>query len=480
MNNQSKNTGLKNTFILLVVLIFATILSYVFSYLQFQEATIIIIYMLAVVIISESTTHYFYGFIASLISVLAFNFFFTLPLYTFNIAQPNYLFTFFVMFVASFLTSFLTSSLTSKLKREKHLSQEKTNQVLLVEAINHSFQTFDIDKALNSTAKQIADNCGCNVMIKIHLAQREYNAKYDQAFINSVPQQYQTPIILNMQEIGTLTVWYSNSIAKNWINTIGELLSQNIEKQDLVDKQTQAQFEIREQKLRNDLLGAISHDLRTPLATILGSSDTLLENMDKLNDSDKQELLRNIREDSMWLINSVENILSFMRVEEGFQLKVKMESVEELFGDVTARMVSRISQQLVLDLPSEPIYYTMDINLMEKVLLNLVDNASKYSPATSKITLKAYLDIQSLIFEVLDEGEGIPDSEKKMIFDRFYTFKSQSIVKRKGLGLGLAICKTIIEAHHGRLIVKDNTPNGCIFNCAFPYPGGQDEQDTDH
>ena len=149
MNNQSKNTGLKNTLILLVVLICATILSYVFSYLQFQEATIIIIYMLAVVIISQSTSHYIYGFVASLISVLAFNFFFTHPLYTFNISQPDYLFTFFVMFMASFLTS----SLTSKLKREKHLSQEKTNQVLLVEAINHSFQTYDIDKALNITAK---------------------------------------------------------------------------------------------------------------------------------------------------------------------------------------------------------------------------------------------------------------------------------------------------------------------------------------
>ncbi len=476
MNNQSKNSGLKDISILLTVLVFATALSYVFTYLQFQEATIIIIYMLAVVIISQSTTHYIYGFIASLISVLAFNFFFTHPLYTFNISQPDYLFTFFVMFVASFLSS----SLTSKLKREKHLSQEKTNQVVLVEAINHNFQTFDIEKALNVAAKLIADNCLCNVTILIHLAQREFSAKYTQLTSNAYTQQYQREIILNTQEIGTLSVEYTNTISKKWINSIGDLLSQNIEKKDLVDKQTQAQFEIREQKLRNDLLGAISHDLRTPLSTILGSSDTLLENLDKLNDSDKQELLRNIREDSLWLINSVENILSFMRVEEGFKLNVKMGSVEELFGDVTARMVSRVSQQLVLDLPSEPIYYTMDIYLMEKVLLNLVDNASKYSPPTSKITLKAYLNVQSLIFEVLDEGDGIPDSEKKTVFERFYTYKSQSIVKRKGLGLGLAICKTIVEAHHGRLIVKDNLPNGCIFHCAFPYPGGQDEQDTDH
>ena len=121
----NRKNQIKNSLIVIGILAFTTLVAQVFSLLKLQEATIIIIYMLAVVFISQITTNYIYGFYASIISVLAFNFFFTHPLYTFNISQPDYLFTFFVMFLASFLSS----SLTSKLKSEKKLSQMKTNQI---------------------------------------------------------------------------------------------------------------------------------------------------------------------------------------------------------------------------------------------------------------------------------------------------------------------------------------------------------------
>lgn len=264
-------------------------------------------------------------------------------------------------------------------------------------------------------------------------------------------------------------------IKQEWLNSIASIISQNLEKIDLIDKQNQAELKIREQKLRNNLLGAISHDLRTPLATIIGSSDTLIENASKLSDEDKTLLLNNIKEDSTWLMNSVENILSFMRVEEGFHLNTHLESVEELFGDVLSRVISHTGSRVELELPDQPIYYPMDIQLMEKVLLNLVDNALKYSPKDSKIMLRAYVQKDEFIFEVSDQGQGIPDDEKKKIFERFYTFKSDSAYNRRGLGLGLAICKSIVEAHHGIIIAKDNKPSGTIIRCIFPYTGGQNE-----
>lgn len=464
---QNFKDKIRNFGIVIGILIISTLVSYIFSFLKFQEATIIIIYMLAVIFISQITTNYIYGFYASVISVLAFNFFFTHPLYTFNISQPDYLFTFFIMFLASFLSS----SLTSRLKNEKQLSQLKTNQVLLVEAINHSFQIYDLNSALMSSINLIAENCKADCELTLRLNQMIFDEKVKNSnYINS-NLKYECLIVVNKEEVGKLKLLTQTQLRDNWIFTIGELLSQNIERHDLVEKQNIAQFEIREQKMRNNLLSAISHDLRTPLATIVGSSDTLIENLDKLNQDVQKELLLNIKKDSMWLINSVENILSFMRVEEGINLNVQLESVEELFGDIISRMVNRVPQKLVLDIPREPIYAKMDIQLMGKVLLNLVDNASKYSSRDSKIILRAFTIKNRLIYEVIDEGEGIEDSKKKLVFERYITTSSNYSNQRKGLGLGLAICKSIVEAHKGRIIVKDNSPHGSVFHCEFPYEG---------
>lgn len=467
----NRKNQIKNSLIVIGILAFTTLVAQVFSLLKLQEATIIIIYMLAVVFISQITTNYIYGFYASIISVLAFNFFFTHPLYTFNISQPDYLFTFFVMFLASFLSS----SLTSKLKSEKKLSQMKTNQVLLVEAINHSFQVNDLYNALMSSMNLIAENSDAYCELYVRINQTNFEDHTVPNINQNSNHKYIQPIMVNREEVGQLSLYTQTNLPENWISTIGDILSQNIERHDLVEKQSLAQLQIREQKIRNDLLSAISHDLRTPLATIVGSSDTLLENLDRLNQSEQKELLLNIKNDSVWLINSVENILSFMRVEDGINLKLQLDSVEELFGDILSRMVNRVPQKLVLDLPKEPIYAKMDIQLMGKVLLNLVDNASKYSPLDSKITLKACVIKNRLIYEVIDEGDGIEDSQKRKVFDRYITSASSSSKQRKGLGLGLAICKSIVEAHGGRIVVKDNQPRGSIFHCEFPYEGVTNE-----
>lgn len=462
---------LKNSAIIIIVLGLATFLSYLFAYLDFQEATIIIIYMLAVIIVSQTTSTYIYGLAASLISVLAFNFFFTHPLYTFNVSQPDYIFTFFVMFVASFLSS----SLTSKLKTEKIVSQERTKQVVLIEGINKLFQNLPLQNALNASAHLISESVEGNVEITIKLGQNEMNSTTKEKIEDAGSKRAKATLNLNTQAIGSLSITSNQVIHQNWINSLAAILSQNIEKIDLVDKQNQAELKIREQKLRNNLLGAISHDLRTPLATIIGSSDTLIENASLLSEEDKLLLLNNIKDDSTWLMNSVENILSFMRVEEGFRLNTQLESVEELFGDVLSRVIAHSDSRIEMILPDQPIYYPMDIQLMEKVLLNLVDNALKYSAPDSKIGLNAFVMQDELIFEVSDQGQGIPDSEKKRIFERFYTFKGDNNLNRRGLGLGLAICKSIVEAHHGIIIAKDNHPTGTIIRCIFPYKGVPNE-----
>ena len=466
---------LKNSAIIILVLGIATFLAYLFAYLDFQEATIIIIYMLAVIIISQLTSTYIYGITASLISVLAFNFFFTHPLYTFNISQPDYLFTFFVMFIASFLSS----SLTIKLKQEKMVSQERTKQVLLMEGINKLFQNYPLQNALNASAHLISETVDGHTDITVHTPTAVLKAVSEDPDPFSGSKTTSTALTIDNHPVGKLSIISRTALTPTWVDSLGAVLSQNIEKIDLIEKQNQAELKIREQKLRNNLLGAISHDLRTPLATIIGSSDTLIENKAMLSETDQKLLLNNIKEDSTWLMNSVENILSFMRVDEGFHLNRQLESVEELFGDVVSRVLNHNQVPLDLDLPKEPIYFAMDIQLMEKVLLNLVDNAIKYSDSGSRIGLRAYVNQDELIFEVSDQGQGIPDFEKKLIFDRFYTVNRDSVLNRRGLGLGLAICKSIVEAHQGVILAKDNNPFGTIIRCIFPYPGENHENTAD-
>jgi two-component system sensor histidine kinase KdpD len=342
-----------------------------------------------------------------------------------------------------------------------------------MEGINHVFRSISIPDALNAASRIISESFSANVMIEITLNGQHIQCEtVVNKELNSTKQN-KTPITLNSKKIGNLSLWTVQIITQINLEPITNALSQNIEKLNLIEKQNSAELKIREQKLRNDLLGAISHDLRTPLATIIGSSDTLIENQSKLNEADQMLLLNNIKDDSTWLMNSVENILSLMRVDEGFSLNTRIESIEELFGDVLSRVVAYSNAEIQMHLPDEPIYYAMDIQLMEKVLLNLIDNAHKYSAKGSKIGLTAFVNQDSLVFEVSDTGQGIPDEEKKKIFDRFYTYKTENMSNRRGLGLGLAICKSIVEAHHGRILVKDNKPHGTIMRCVFPYQGAK-------
>lgn len=440
---------------LLSVLIISILVASIFVRFGFQEATIVILFMLAVLVVTQVTSHYIFGIIASLLSVLIFNFFFTEPLYSFSTHQPDYIMTFFVLFVASMFSS----ALTSKLKKANKTSQQRFEQISLVDQINQTFNLNEIEIAIQKSAGLMEKHFACKVRIIFDPA---YVAQSHEIAVElRIAKKFEGFVLLdNPSNLDSETIKFSQ--------TLSDLLAQNIDRKRLIKKQVETDFEIREQKLRNNLLSAISHDLRTPLATVIGSVDTLIENDIRLKAEDRSLLLNNISEDARWLIDSVENILSFIRVEEHLQLNRQLESIEELFGDVVSHVIGQSKHHLVLDLPSENLLFSMDIKLMEKVLINLIQNAIKYAPEPSTITLKAYTKNQTMIFEVIDEGLGISDEMKNKVFERFVTEESPNTTKRKGLGLGLAICKAIVEAHQGRIQIKDNPRGGTIVKCVFP------------
>ena len=226
----------------------------------------------------------------------------------------------------------------------------------------------------------------------------------------------------------------------------------------------------KNEQLRANLLRSISHDLRTPLTSISGSAGVLLESEKNLDEGQRRQLYSDIYEDSLWLINLVENLLSVTKIEDGtMRLNPTAELVEEVVGEAL-RHVSRKSAEhhIQTHFPDEFLLAKMDARLIVQVLINLVDNAIKYTPVGSTIAVSAARQGQWAVISVADDGDGIPDSAKARIFDMFYTVNSGVADSRRSMGLGLALCKSIVTAHGGEIAVADNTPHGTVFSFTLP------------
>lgn len=222
----------------------------------------------------------------------------------------------------------------------------------------------------------------------------------------------------------------------------------------------------KQEELRSTLLRAISHDLRTPLTSISGYAEILMKNASILSDDKKQDIFTNIYDDSIWLLNLVENLLSITRFDKN-EITIKQES--EFIIDVITEALSHLGRkkedynvQTVIE--DEALSAKMDGKLIAQVIFNLVDNAMKYAPPYTTITVRAKAVGEFIEISVEDEGNGIKDEDKKKIFDMFYTVNNSIADGRRGLGLGLALCKAVVNAHGGKIEIKDNKPKGTIFS----------------
>ena len=224
------------------------------------------------------------------------------------------------------------------------------------------------------------------------------------------------------------------------------------------------------EQLRANLLRTISHDLRTPLTTISGNASNLISNSSYFDEETKQQLYRDIYADSMWLNNLVENLLYATRIEEGrMKLQLSTELIGEIVEEALQHVKGRNSTHIIHNaLQEEIILVKADAKLVVQVLVNIIENAIKYTPAGSKIMIKAEKEGNMARIEVADSGNGIIDAEKERIFDKFYCGKNKIADSRRSIGLGLYLCKAIVEAHGGTIEVKDNKPQGAIFSFTLP------------
>jgi two-component system sensor histidine kinase KdpD len=243
-----------------------------------------------------------------------------------------------------------------------------------------------------------------------------------------------------------------------------------LDREFIYNERERIKLAMESEHLKSTLLRSISHDIRTPLTGIMGASSLVLDSFESLDEASMKHLISDINEEALWLINSVQNILDMTRISEG-QLVVRkeFEAVDDLINQ-TVTHVSWLtrSNRLHVVVPDDIILVESDGRLIVQALVNLLDNAYKHSGNDTIIELKAYYEHESVIFEVSDNGTGIDESIKNSLFESFVTLPRDISDSSRGVGLGLAICKAIVNAHNGKITALNKPDGGAVFRIELP------------
>lgn len=219
------------------------------------------------------------------------------------------------------------------------------------------------------------------------------------------------------------------------------------------------------ERMRANLLRAVSHDLRTPLTTIYASSTTLLENNDAMTGVQKEKIITGIKEDSEWLVRMVENLLSVTRIDSGQIKIIKTPTVlEELIDSVMLKFKKRYPMQKVeIEIPDDVIIIPMDAILIEQVIVNILENAVQHAEGMSRLILRVFIRSKNAIFEIIDNGCGINPKRLESLFTGYYTSEDEVSDLRKNAGIGLSVCASIIKAHGGTIKAENIKTGGAVF-----------------
>ncbi len=489
----------------ILVLLAATLIGYIFYSLGFTEANIISVYIFGVLTTSIITTNRLCGLITSLVSVLVFNFFFTVPRFTFQFHDPDYPVTFTIMFMAAFLTGSLATRLKENARQSAHAAFRtrvlfETNQLLQKEKDERSI--------LNAAAGQLTKLLKRD--LAIYLSDGKELSEPD---IYRISGSDQSDLITENEKVVAAWVFRNNKHAGATTDTFSnakclylairadrqvygvvgismdEIPLDSFENSVLLSilgecalalesiknarEKEAAAILAKNEQLRANLLRTISHDLRTPLTSISGSASNLLTNYQKMDDTIRKQTFLDIYDDSMWLINLVENLLAVTRIEGG---QVNLTRSVELIDEVIAEALRHINRKgkehnIHVSSSQDLLLAQMDAKLIVQVIINLVDNAIKYTPVHSNIWINTKKEGKWIIVSVSDNGPGIPDEQKPYVFDMFYSGANQIADSRRSLGLGLSLCRSIVTAHGGLIHVSDNQPQGTVFT--FTLPAGE-------
>lgn len=489
----------------LLILSAATALSIVFYNMHFSESNIIMVYILGALVTSVATSHRIYSLVSSVSSVFIYNYLFTEPRYSLAAYDTGYPVTFIVMF----LTAYITGTLAARYKAQAGEAAKNAYRTkVLFDADRMMSKAGDAEDILSAAGSQIARLLRRRTVItgaagsiqafapdgeEIDPAQVKTdiecvrwvlengrNAGRGTDHMPAVKEAFY-PVSANMTVYAAVGIDVSDGpieAAENsmLLSILGEAALALENEKNLREKEEAAVL-ARGEQLRANILRAISHDLRTPLTVISGNAGNLIRNSAVFDEETKQAIYHDIQEDAGWLVNMVENLLYATRIEEG---RMSLDRTAESLGDIIEEALSHIKdttgRSISVKTPDELIIVKADPKLIVQVVINLVDNAFKYSPVGSPVTLSAGTSEGLAVVSVADEGRGIPDEEKERIFDRFYRMEEGRTDTRRSLGLGLYLARCIVEAHGGTIWAEDNHPAGTVLTFTLPLEDISDEQ----
>ena len=486
------------------ILAAATVIGWVFLRLGFANVNIIMVYLLGVLLTSAFTSGYTCGVLSAFLSVILFNYFLTEPRLSLVAYGSKYPITFAVMFAAALLTG----TLAAKLKAHAQLSARDAYRTKLLFDMNRQLQKAETpDEVYQMTATQIQKLMQRDVLI--------YPAQGDALLDGNVyPADGSSPYCIpdtdqeqnviqwvwqNRKRAGATTQNFPKAkrlyLAIRTGQQVFGVVGIPMEKQPQPDAFTssvlfsilgecalaleslrnaeekeKAAVLAKNEQLRANLLRSISHDLRTPLTSISGNADTLLHSYNVLDEQTRKQIFTDIYDDAQWLTGLVENLLSITKIADG---SVKLRLSDQVVDDIVSEALRHIDRRsaehhITVDCGDVPLLVRVDAGLIMQVLINLVNNAIKYTPAGSNIWVTAALREDAVEICVSDDGHGIPNELKERVFEMFFTGSNPIGDSRRSLGLGLTLCQAIIHAHHGEITLKDNSPHGCIFSFTVP------------
>ncbi len=464
-----------------------------------QLADVVMVFLLGVVLVSM---RFGYGpsLVAAVLSVLAFDFIFIPPYFSFAVTDLSHIVTFGVMFLVAVVISGLTNRIRDQADsargRERRtaslyavsreLGAATARPALLQAAARHVQEVFDVKVAVllpgqgdeleivqADEGTLAAGDKDLGVADWVWNHQRAAGAGTDTL---PLARALFVPLLGSRGRVGVLALFPSpdsrldDPDERQLLHTIAGLIGSALERTQLADEARRASLRIETEQLRNALLSSVSHDLRTPLGVVTGATSALLEDDIPKDAAVRRQLLMTVHEEALRLNRLVRNLLDMTRLEAG-ALKVQkdLQPLEEIVGSSLDRMEDRLrGRNVKTSIPADLPLVPFDAILIEQVLINLLENATKYSPAGSPIDVRAFARENEVEVEVADRGPGVARQDAERVFDKFYRVREG---EGGGVGLGLTICRGIVSAHGGRIWVDERTGGGAAFRFTLPLEG---------
>lgn len=477
-----ENNFIKN--ILKIAGIFFLIMLMAFSFnatTSIRNENIFLIFLLGVAIGVVETKSFYLGIILSILFVLSFNFFFTEPIYTLKMYDANY----YISFALFIIVAFICSSLTRRLQKQIEISEYNKELSTKLYKIAHGFLNLagfreiclyaekNLTKLLNKKSKIILKN-----FKNIKPEEKKYLELITEGFydknIFTPDKQKIYPLKSKEEFFGILIIDCSEGNIDSKENLLVDtIISQTVitlEREFLNLANEEKNINIEREKLKTSLLRGISHDLRTPLTGIAGGAGFLSLNFSEIDKDTACSILKDIENDAIWLSEMVENLLNMTKIQDGkLTINKKKEVVDDIISEAVSKVIKRKEEhQVIIHKTDDILLVPMEGKLIIQVLVNLLDNAFKHSHPHSTVTLDIVDNKEKVIFRISDNDGGIKENDMDKIFENFYSANKEISDKKRGIGLGLSICKAIVNAHGGEIKAFNNNEGGATFEFTLP------------